>query len=117
MLNFLISVKVFGDNRLRRRRYHYNLKRNGHPCTGGNGGDSVAGGGDLAGNEGSSGSKCSGSGGDLGCAVAWVGSGRFLVVDLAAGPCEWGDDAGSSGLVGHNFPFVGDGTQVSEAPM
>jgi len=50
-----------------------------------------------------------------GCVSAWVGRGRYLVVDLSAGPCEWGSDSGSDGggvMSGHPaVPHVGDGSQ------
>jgi len=75
------------------------------------------------------------------CVSAWVGSGRFLALDLASGPCEWGDATAAlpassapsatatvneatrkamgswwgqprrGALVGPTVPYVGDGAQ------
>jgi hypothetical protein len=44
----------------------------------------------------------------LDCVSNWVGKGKYLVADLAAGPCTWGVE---SQVSGPTLPYVGDGTQ------
>jgi hypothetical protein len=62
-----------------------------------------------------------------GCVSAWVGRGRYLAVDLSAGPCEWGNDdhastggggGGGGGATGlFSAPHVGDGSQGAQSVL